>query len=155
MLLATLQGDLASSDWSHKWFDKVKSKFPYLDGVKVTYTTHMDTDYYKYMEDEALWPQELDLSPQLPKEVRETSWDVIVVDAPRGNRNSGGPGRFTPLYTAKLLSRTGTVVVVDDYERKIERNFSRKVLGKEPDSVIDRSGRVGVAGKNEQAYFIM
>ena len=98
---------------------------------------------------------QLDLSSQLPADVLSTKWDVIVVDAPRGNANSGGPGRFMPLYTAKLLAKAGTVVVVDDYERKIERNFSRKVLGKEPGTVIDRSGRVGVAGKNEQAYFVM
>ena len=41
------------------WFDKVSAKHPYLDGVKVTYNTHMDEDYEKYMEHEALWPKDV------------------------------------------------------------------------------------------------
>ncbi|GMI18266.1 hypothetical protein TrLO_g2763 [Triparma laevis f. longispina] len=149
-----IEGDFPDSKWATEWFDKVMEKYPYLDCNKVDYTTKMDRDYLRIISGgERLWAMELNLAKQLPRYISTTKWDVIIVDAPRGNKGSRGPGRFQSIYTARVLAREGTTIVIDDYDREIESRFSRLVLGREPVKVEYRPERKWVADANAQAYF--
>lgn len=57
----------------------------------------------------------------LPEEVRNTDWDVILVDAPRGT-NWKSPGRMKSVYTAAVLAAKSCAdVFVHDCHRKVER----------------------------------
>ncbi|XVF08698.1 hypothetical protein REPUB_Repub07fG0025800 [Reevesia pubescens] len=68
----------------------------------------------------------------LPKEVYQLKWDVIVVDGPIGDAPEA-PGRMSTIYTASMLARAGkmTDVVVHDIHRTIEKWFSWEFLCEE------------------------
>ncbi|TKY73643.1 Glucuronoxylan 4-O-methyltransferase 2 [Spatholobus suberectus] len=65
----------------------------------------------------------------LPAEVYEKKWDVIVVDGPKGD-SPESPGRMGSIYTASVLARVGYVsdVLVHDVDRMIEKWFSWEFL---------------------------
>ncbi|RZC17372.1 glucuronoxylan 4-O-methyltransferase 2-like [Glycine soja] len=65
----------------------------------------------------------------LPSEVYEKKWDIIVVDGPKGD-SPESPGRMDSIYTASVLARAGNVsdVVVHDIDRMIEKWFSWEFL---------------------------
>lgn len=65
----------------------------------------------------------------LPAEVYEKKWDIIVVDGPKGD-SPESPGRMGSIYTASVLARAGNVsdVVVHDVDRMIEKWFSLEFL---------------------------
>jgi len=98
-----------------------------------------------------LWDVDLDISDQLPDAVTNTHWDVILVDAPLGCCNTG-PGRYQSIYTSKVLSNLNTHVFVDDYERKVEKQFSLKVFDKQPVQIVER--RKAASNANSQAHFV-
>ncbi|KAL1089988.1 hypothetical protein V6Z11_D07G058100 [Gossypium hirsutum] len=60
----------------------------------------------------------------LPQEVYQLKWDVVVVDGPIGDAPEA-PGRMSTIYTASILARSGktTDVVVHDVHRMIEKWF--------------------------------
>ncbi|OMO71644.1 Xylan biosynthesis protein IRX15/IRX15L [Corchorus olitorius] len=68
----------------------------------------------------------------LPEEVYQFKWDVVVVDGPIGDAPEA-PGRMSTIYTASVLARTGdtTHVVVHDVHRTIEKWFSWEFLCEE------------------------
>ncbi|XP_010448503.1 PREDICTED: probable methyltransferase At1g27930 [Camelina sativa] len=71
----------------------------------------------------------------LPLEVHNTKWDVIVVDGPRGD-NLEAPGRMGSIYTAAVLAREGssnstTDVLVHDVHRTAEKWLSWEFLCQE------------------------
>ncbi|EXB98031.1 hypothetical protein L484_005520 [Morus notabilis] len=65
----------------------------------------------------------------LPQEVYELTWDIVVVDGPSGN-SPEAPGRMAAIYTAAVIARNGnmTDVVVHDVDRMIEKWFSWEFL---------------------------
>lgn len=65
----------------------------------------------------------------LPKEVYEKKWDIIVVDGPKGD-SLESPGRMGCIYSASVLARVGNVcdVLVHDVDRTIEKWFSWEFL---------------------------
>ncbi|KAG0489249.1 hypothetical protein HPP92_008060 [Vanilla planifolia] len=65
----------------------------------------------------------------LPREVYDKSWDVVVVDGPRGDRPEA-PGRMAAIYTAAAMAwtRNETDVLVHDVDRTIEKWFSWEFL---------------------------
>ncbi|CAK9170280.1 unnamed protein product [Ilex paraguariensis] len=69
---------------------------------------------------------------ELPKEVVELRWDVVVVDGPSGD-GPEAPGRMAVIYSAGILARSGnlTDVVVHDVDRMIEKWFSWEFLCEE------------------------
>ncbi|KAF8399964.1 hypothetical protein HHK36_015836 [Tetracentron sinense] len=66
---------------------------------------------------------------QLPREVYDIKWDVVVVDGPSGNRVEE-PGRMSAIYTSSMIARAGnmTDVVIHDVDRMIEKWFSWEFL---------------------------
>lgn len=91
-----------------------------------------------------LWPLMRRLAPErlmmrdLPAEVLETSWDVILVDAPRGTRWSA-PGRMKSVYTASVLgAKSGADVFVHDCHRAVERESADQFL--RPERFVAQAG---------------
>ncbi|KAH0871128.1 hypothetical protein HID58_078150 [Brassica napus] len=71
----------------------------------------------------------------LPQELHDTRWDVIVVDGPRGDALEA-PGRMGSIYTAAVLARQGssnstTDVLVHDVQRTVEKWLSWEFLCQE------------------------
>lgn len=82
-----------------------------------------------------MWPLLKRMSPDallmrdLPPDVLETPWDVILVDAPRGT-NWKAPGRMKSVYTASVLAaKSGADVFVHDCHRAVERETADHFLG--------------------------
>ncbi|GLT50001.1 hypothetical protein SLA2020_235180 [Shorea laevis] len=77
----------------------------------------------------------------LPPQVYETKWDVVVVDGPAGD-GPEAPGRMATIYTAGLLARAGntTDVLVHDVDRTIEKWFSWEFLCEE--NLVCAKGRL-------------
>ncbi|XP_062115944.1 glucuronoxylan 4-O-methyltransferase 1 [Humulus lupulus] len=65
----------------------------------------------------------------LPQEVYDLKWDVVVVDGPSGNAPEA-PGRMAAIYSAAVIARNGndTNAVVHDVDRTIEKWFSWEFL---------------------------
>ncbi|CAD6248020.1 unnamed protein product [Miscanthus lutarioriparius] len=66
----------------------------------------------------------------LPNQLYDVAWDVILVDGPRGF-TQGSPGRMSAIYSAAVMARTKgteTEVMVHDYEREVERACGREFL---------------------------
>ncbi|XP_004515809.1 glucuronoxylan 4-O-methyltransferase 2 [Cicer arietinum] len=66
----------------------------------------------------------------LPVQVYEKNWDVIVVDGPSGD-SIESPGRMASIYTASVLARrngNSSDVIVHDVDRMIEKWFSWEFL---------------------------
>ncbi|KAF5732219.1 glucuronoxylan 4-O-methyltransferase 1 [Tripterygium wilfordii] len=65
----------------------------------------------------------------LPREVYDIQWDLVVVDGPEGNTPEA-PGRMAAIYTASMMARAGntTTVLVHDVNRMVEKWFSWEFL---------------------------
>ena len=72
------------------------------------------------------------LKMHLPDKVINTTWNVIIVDAPTGYSDSS-IGRMKSIFTASQLAQNGSVVdiFVHDCDRVIEDTYSTTFLGAE------------------------
>lgn len=88
----------------------------------------------------------------LPNQLYDVAWDVILVDGPRGYTASS-PGRMSAIFTAGVLARArkeegaATDVLVHDYEREVERACSREFLCEE--------NRVPASSTRSLAHFVI
>ena len=99
----------------------------YGDGVlKVTYNTVM-SEYEKLMK-LYLKGNTSKLEMRLPKEIRDTKWDVIFVDGPVGNCYETAPGRMQSIFTAYQLANSKTHVIVHDCDRPVEDLYTSKIF---------------------------
>ena len=78
------------------------------------------------------------LMRNLPAQVLETSWDVILVDAPLGT-SWKAPGRMKSVYTASVLgAESGADVFVHDCHRAVERQSADQYL--RPERFVAQAG---------------
>ncbi|XP_053380281.1 uncharacterized protein LOC128548817 [Mercenaria mercenaria] len=145
-----IEDDIPKRKAGIMWYDKIVKQYSFLEVYRVHYTTNTVKSFKKYINSPEIW-FELDLSNQLPASVTQTHWHVIIIDAPLGCCQKG-PGRYQSIYTSRVLGSKGTHVFVDDFERKVEHEFSIKVFGK-PVEVIQRRS-TNASRANEQAHFI-
>ena len=64
---------------------------------------------------------------QMPVELVEKKWDVILIDGPTGF-DSTCPGRSLPIYWSSLIADKHCDIFVDDYSRPIEFTHTNKFL---------------------------
>ncbi|KAA0034190.1 hypothetical protein IC582_023303 [Cucumis melo] len=70
----------------------------------------------------------------LPEEIYEKEWDLIMIDAPRGYF-AEAPGRMAAIFSAAVMARNRkgsgvTDVFLHDVDRKVERTFAQEFLCK-------------------------
>ena len=68
----------------------------------------------------------------LPDEVYETEWDLIMIDAPRGYF-AEAPGRMGAIFSAAVMARNRkgsgvTHVFLHDVDRRVEKAFAEEFL---------------------------
>ncbi|XP_053380127.1 uncharacterized protein LOC128548747 [Mercenaria mercenaria] len=146
-----IEDDIPKRKAGIMWYDTIVKQNSFLEVYRVHYTTNTVRSFTKYINSPEIW-SELDLSSQLPASVTQTHWNVIIVDAPLGCCQKG-PGRYQSIYYSSVLGRKGTHVFVDDFERKVEHEFSINVFGK-PVEVIQRQ-TTNASRANDQAHFIL
>lgn len=105
-----------------KWMNKITKKIKNTRAFKI--------DYKSQRKD---WKKLIDLSHELnidlPNEITDKEWNVIIVDAPKGSSDSS-PGRMKSIFLAsKLISDHGDVFV-HDCDREVEDIYSTKFLKK-------------------------
>ena len=116
-----------------EWAEFAREKVPGITVYDVTYRTlRVFWGFLKH------FPRLL-MMKDLPADVEETDWDVILVDAPRGTIWHR-PGRMKSIYTASVLARRkgATDVLVHDCHRKVEQEASDLFLG--PDRLVTQIG---------------
>ncbi len=107
------------------WFDKLTGEFPKIEAYPVSYTGNI-TQWRALIDA----PDQLKI--ELPGEVSENTWDMILVDGPRGHKFSEDiPGRMSSIYTASQLVGKNGYVFVHDAERRVEQAYAKKYLGAE------------------------
>ncbi|KAL2335804.1 hypothetical protein Fmac_010250 [Flemingia macrophylla] len=122
------------------WIHQVQSKVPSLESYHVVYDTkvHQADQLMKIGAQEECTKvsdprlSECELAHKgFPREIYETEWDVIMVDAPTGYFE-GAPGRMSAIYTAGLMARNRehgeSDVFVHDVNRVVEDTFSKAFL---------------------------
>ncbi|KAK9111822.1 hypothetical protein Scep_019341 [Stephania cephalantha] len=122
------------------WIEQVKQQFPYLESYHVEYDSkvHQANDLMNIGQEEdckeVVDPRSSKCQLTLkgmPREIYETEWDLIMVDAPTGYHGDA-PGRMTAIYTAGLMARNREVgethVFVHDVDRTVEDRFSMAFL---------------------------
>lgn len=122
------------------WIKQIKSRFPMLHSYHVVYDTKVNQadiliDLAKGEECTSISDPKHSMCQlalkSLPKEVYETKWDLIMVDAPTGYHDEA-PGRMTAIYTAGMIARNQengeTDVFVHDVNREVEDKFSKVFL---------------------------
>src|ERR1035441_1544410 len=111
------------------WVDISRKEAPGREVHLVEYSTTVETSMgFSDVSDIPL--------PSLPDKVASTRWDVVVVDGPAG-WGPDTPGRVASVTLAHRLVGRGGVVLVDDYEREIERHICDLVFGRPADKMLD------------------
>ncbi|KAK9934367.1 hypothetical protein M0R45_021514 [Rubus argutus] len=127
-----------------KWVQTVLKKAPQLRAETVNYQTQLkqaDDLLSSYKSEPACAPSEAVLRgntrcrlalSNLPDEVYEKEWDLIMIDAPRGYFPEA-PGRMGAIFSAAIMARRRqgsgpTHVFLHDVDRKVEKAFAEKFL---------------------------
>lgn len=127
-----------------KWVQSVLSVAPELHASTIQYRTRLaDADELlrTYRSEPACLPPAPALEgnrrcalalSEMPREVYEREWDLILIDGPRGFF-AEAPGRMAAIYTAAVMARRrrggGTThVFLHDVDRRVERVFAEEFL---------------------------
>ena len=118
-----------ANDCKNIWFVESNDEYiklsDYMDPKYVIKYTYSGLSVKKSF---TMTQQEIDKYP-VPKEILQNApYDLIIVDGPTGF-NDDVPGRLLPIYwSSKYLSKKGTLIYLDDSERKLEDFCIKKFL---------------------------
>lgn len=134
-----------------EWYRVVRAQSPFLRAHLVAYRTRLDhadllIASYKHhpsclpgVGDDAGTPLRVRGNADcplalhnLPPEVYENEWDMIMVDAPKGYFASA-PGRMAAIWTAAAMARArrgegDTDVFLHDVDRRVEKAYAQEFL---------------------------
>ncbi|XP_062196902.1 arabinogalactan O-methyltransferase 1-like [Phragmites australis] len=133
-----------------EWYRVVRAQSPFLRAHLVSYRTrldHADSLLATYKKHPACLPGADGANAtvrvrgnsacplalhNLPSEVYETEWDMIMVDAPKGYF-AAAPGRMAAIWTASAMARArrgegDTDVFLHDVDRRVEKVFAQEFL---------------------------
>ncbi|XP_050270801.1 probable methyltransferase At1g27930 [Quercus robur] len=126
-----------------KWVQTVLKRAPVLRASTVRYRTRLseaDNLLSTYESEPDCSPTNARLKDtrcrlaltELPEEVYEKEWDMIMIDAPRGYFPDA-PGRMAAIYTAAVMARARTRmgvthVFLHDVNRRVEKGYAREFL---------------------------
>lgn len=129
-----------------KWFQQVLRDFSTLRAHNIRYPTKLSeaNDLIRTYRSEPLClPPRAHLKgnrrcrlalADLPDEIYETEWDLIMIDGPKGYY-AEAPGRMGAIYSAALMARARrgegiTDVFLHDVERNVEKTYAMEFLCK-------------------------
>ncbi|KAI4343395.1 hypothetical protein L6164_010748 [Bauhinia variegata] len=127
-----------------KWVQTVLKDAPYLQAHTVQYRTQLrqsDSLLSSYRSEPDCLPSNAYLRgnhrcklalDNLPDEVYDRVWDLIMIDAPRGYFPEA-PGRMAAIFSAAVMARNRkgsgvTHVFLHDVDRKVEKTFAEEFL---------------------------
>jgi hypothetical protein len=114
------QGRTVFIEDQQEWFNKVTRELPSLEAYLVDYGTKREQGMQLIDHPEKL-------AMDLPAGIRNTKWDVILVDGPAGYED-GTPGRMKSIYEASRLVKERGSVFVHDHERAVESAYGARYL---------------------------
>ncbi len=120
---ANLEGRVTFLEDDPLWLKRIHEERPGLELCPVTYKTSVSE--WRELIDR---PKKLELN--IPADIRETAWDIVLVDGPAGYAPDK-PGRMKSIFEASRLVKPGGSVFIHDSEREVEKNYGEKYLGKE------------------------
>lgn len=119
-----------------EWAARAKGQQPSLEVVEVTYETTLASSL--------LYSSRTDIpTPTLPASITSRTWDVVVVDGPRGYLPDH-PGRSASITLAHDLVAENGMVLIDDWNRPAEQRFTALVFGRPPEALLDSKGRMAL-----------
>ena len=110
-----------------EWIKFSRKITPEINIVKVNY-------YTRRSQWKELLGQDHKLQMQLPDLVKNTVWDVVFVDGPRGY-NDKVPGRMQSIFSAAQLKTRN--LLVHDCDREVEKAYFTEYIGK-PTHVVEK-----------------
>ncbi len=110
-----------------KWIRFSRKITPEINVVKVNYRT-------RRKQWEELLGQDHKLQMRLPDFVKNTVWDAVFVDGPRGY-NDKVPGRMQSIFSAAQLKTRN--LLVHDCDREVEKTYFTEYIGK-PTHVVEK-----------------
>lgn len=110
-----------------KWIKLSKKASPEINIVKVNYSTRRKN--WKN-----LLGQIKKLQMRLPEYIKNTVWDLVYVDGPRGY-NDKVPGRMQSIYSASQLKTRN--LLVHDCDREVEKNYFIEFIGA-PSKIVEK-----------------
>ena len=126
-----------------KWVQTVLKRAPLLRASTVRYRTRLseaDNLLSTYESEPDCSPSNARLKDtrcrlaltELPSEVYEKEWDLIMIDAPRGYYPEA-PGRMAAIYSAAVMARARTRggvthVFLHDVNRRVEKSYAQEFL---------------------------
>jgi len=105
------------------WYSGVIQTYPAIEAYLINYGTERK-EWAWFLKHE--WALSLDLPP----EIRNTSWDIIIVDGPQAY-NSESPGRMRSIFASTTLYAPQADVFVDDCDREVESAFVERYIARE------------------------
>lgn len=137
------------------WIAEMEKSDPDLEVIAVNYTTMVsgaaELLAYARREEEICSPAiELQRSEckiairALPERIYEETWDVVMIDAPRGYFEEA-PGRMSAIFSAAVMAKgraeeETTHILVHDVDRAVEKEFSLEFLCSK--NLIEAAGKL-------------
>lgn len=115
---------------SDEWIDKANEENPEIDIFKIKYDIFVK-DNVRYVEEYKKSNNDF-LKIDLPAEINNIKWDIILVDAPRAIEGNEC-GRSQSLYISYnfFLKNKNTMVFIHDCNRIAERIWTQLLFGNE------------------------
>lgn len=128
---ANIQGQIAALESDRQWLK--------TSAGKVRESVHFVSVSFKQKVAKSAGllehPMKVDLLVDVPSNLSETAWDIVLVDGPAGN-SLDSPGRMESLYTSSVLIanvvrrwRKNVTLYIHDASRDVERNWADAVFG--------------------------
>ena len=100
----------------------------FQDTYHIIYTSNLRRDKHILLEQYKQGDYS-GLEIDMPDEVKNTAWDLILVDSPEGGKKKHYHGRMQSIFTAKKLARKNTDIFVHDCDRKVEDLYTKEFFG--------------------------
>ena len=105
-----------------KYIDLNKNDIPMDNIIQYNYDTLVSTSLNLTNKDIIKYEVNSKLKTLAP-------FDIIIIDGPAGFSHNS-PGRLIPCYWSTLLSKKGTIIYIDDANRKLENHCINKFFSK-------------------------
>jgi hypothetical protein len=115
------KGSVLFVEDNEMWIALMRRRYPALRIEKVQYQT-VKSEWERYLSGARPIP-----TLRLPDDVTSTRYDMVLVDGPLGYPDNS-PGRAQSLRTAAELTTHLGVIIVDDYDRYVDRAMADHIL---------------------------